>query len=122
MAGFTPQEARATLDARFPTSGAGDHIGWSTDGATEFAGLARTAVGATGWAPATGADPSVKANAVTLLSANATAVGTVTHFAVFSASSGGIQRTIWKPLNDARALAVDDQLSAAVGTLGVTLT
>lgn len=66
MAGFTIVEAQATLDARFPTTGGTDFIAWSTNGTSEFAGLARTAVGATGWAAATAADPSVKANSGTL--------------------------------------------------------
>ncbi|MCP2265584.1 hypothetical protein ACFQHV_00920 [Promicromonospora thailandica] len=122
MAGLTPAEAQATLNARFPTSGAADWIAWSAGGATEFAGLARTAVGATGWAGATLADPSVKANGVELLTAAATADGTVTHFAVFSASSGGTQRTDWTALAAPRAVVVGDQLRAAVGALAVTLT
>ena len=122
MAGFTPSEAQETLDERFPTSGAADWIGWSVNGASEFAGLARTAVGADGWAPATLADPSVKANDVELLTAAATAGGTVSHFAVFTASSGGRQRVDWTALASSRPVAVGDQLRAAVGALGVTLT
>ena len=62
MAGLTTTESQATLDARFPTSGGGDFIAYSSNGTTEFAGLARTAIGATGWAAATSADPSVNAS------------------------------------------------------------
>ena len=71
MAGLTNAESQATLDARFPTTGATDHIAYSTNGTSEFGGLARTAIGATGWAAATSADPSVKANANALTSAAA---------------------------------------------------
>ena len=122
MAGLTTTEAQATLDARFPTTGGTDYIAWSTNGTSEFAGLARTAVGATGWAAATAADPSVKANSGTLTTAAATSGGTVSHFAVFSASTGGTQRVDWTALDTARAILTGDQLQAAAGALKVTLT
>jgi hypothetical protein len=122
MPGLTNAESQATLDARFPTSGATDHIAWSTNGTSEFAGLARTAIGATGWAAATNADPSVKANANALTSAAATSGGTVTHFAIFSASTGGTQRTDWTALAASRAILTGDQLTVAVGAISVTLT
>ena len=122
MAGLTTAEAQATLDARFPTTGGTDYIAWSTNGTSEFAGLARTAVGATGWAAATAADPSVKANSGTLTTAAATSGGTVSHFAVFSAPTGGTQRTDWTALDTARAILTGDQLQAAAGALKVTLT
>ena len=122
MAGFTNTEAQATLDARFPTSGGTDHIAWSVNGTSEFAGIARTAVGATGWAAATNADPSVKANAAIITTAAATAGGTVSHYAVFSASTGGTQRIDWTALDTPRAILTGDQLQAAVGAIKVTLT
>ena len=122
MAGLTTAEAQATLDARFPTTGGTDYIAWSTNGTSEFAGLARTAVGSTGWAAATAADPSVKANSGTLTTAAATSGGTVSHFAVFSASTGGTQRTDWTALDTPRAILTGDQLQAAAGALKVTLT
>lgn len=123
MAGFTNAESAATLDARYPTSGATDHIAYSTNGSSEFANLARTAVGATGWAAATVADPSVKANNAVLTSAAVvTAGGTVTHFAIYTASSGGTQRTDWTALAASRALSVGDSLQWAIGALAVTLT
>ena len=122
MAGLTNAESQATLDARFPTTGGTDYIAYSVNGTSEFAGLARTAVGATGWAAATAADPSVKANSGTLTSAAATSGGTVSHFAVFSASTGGTQRTDWTALGTARAILTGDQLQWAAGALQVTLT
>src|SRR3954469_23782796 len=117
MAGLTTAEAQATLDARFPTTGATDHIAYSVNGTTEFAGLTRTPIGATGWAAATAADPSVKANANALTSAAATAGGTVTHFAVYSALSAGTQRTDWTLLTASRTVAIGDQLAHASGAI-----
>jgi len=122
MSGLTTAESQATLDARFPTSGGTDYVAWSTDGATEFTGLARMAIGATGWAAATNADPSVKANSAALTSAAATGAGTVSHFAIFSASTGGNQRTDWTALSASKAVAIGDQLTAAIGAISVSLT
>lgn len=122
MAGLTNAESVATLDARFPTSGAGDHIAYSANGTSEFAGLARTPIGATGWAAATNADPSVKANANALTSAAATSAGTVTHSAIFSALTAGTQRTDWTALAASKTLAIGDQLTHAIGAVQVTLT
>lgn len=122
MAGLTNAESLATLDARFPTTGGTDHIAYSVNGTSEFSGLARTAIGATGWASATSADPSVKANANALTSAAASSGGEVTHFAIFSASTSGNQRTDWTALASSRTLVTGDQLTHAVGAIQVTLT
>jgi len=122
MAGLTTAESQATLDARFPTTGGTDYVGYSVNGTSEFAGLARTAVGATGWAAATAADPSVKANANQLTTAAATSGGTVSHFAIFTAVTGGTQRTDWTTLASSRTIVTNDQLQWAVGALQVTLT
>jgi hypothetical protein len=92
------------------------------NGTSEFAGLARTAIGATGWAAATSADPSVKANANALTSAAATSAGTVSHFAIYSASTAGTQRTDWTALSSSRTVAIGDTLSWAIGSASVTLT
>ena len=121
MAGLSQTEQVATLDARFPTSGATDHIGYSVNGTSEWSGLARTPIGATGWAAATNATPSRKANAALLTSAAATAVGEVTHFAVFSASTGGTQRTDWQVFTEAKPLGVGDKLTHAIGAIGISL-
>lgn len=122
MPGLTNAESQATLDARFPVTGGSDYIWYSTNGTSEFAGLARTAIGATGWAAATSADPSVKANANVLTSAAATTAGTVTHFAVGPGPTGGVARTDWTALTTPRTLAIGDQLQWAVGAASVTLT
>lgn len=122
MPGLTNTEAQATLDQRFPTTSGTDHVAYSVNGTSEFAGLARTPIGAAGWAAATVADPSVKANANALTSAAATAGGTVTHFAIFSALTAGSQRTDWTALTASRTVATGDQLTHASGAIAVTLT
>jgi hypothetical protein len=123
MAGFANGECQAILDNRFPTSGGTDHIAYSTNGSSEFANLARTPIGATGWAAATAADPSVKANANALTSAAVvTAGGVVTHFAIFTALTAGTQRTDWTALNTSKTLAVGDQVTWAIGACALTLT
>lgn len=121
--GVTNALAATMLDTAFPTSGATDHIAYSTNGTSEWANLARTPVGATGWAAATVADPSVKANNAILTSGTVTSAGgTVTHFAIYTAVSAGTQRTDWQALDNSRALNVGDSLQWAVGDLKVTLT
>jgi len=122
VAGLTNAESAATLDARFPTSGGTDYVAYSANGTSESGALARTAVGATGWAAATNADPSVKANANALTSAAASSGATITHFAIFSASTGGTQRTDWTALASSRTVAAGDTLTWAIGALQVTLT
>ena len=121
MAGLTQTEQQATLDARFPTTGGTDHIAYSTNGTSEAAILARTPIGATGWAAATAATPSVKANANALTSAAASGSGTITHFAIYSAVSAGTQRTDWQALAASKAVTAGDQLTWAVGACAITL-
>lgn len=121
MAGFTQAEQVATLDARFPTTGGGDFVAYSANGTTESSAVARTAIGATGWAGATNATPSVKANANALTSAAATGAATISHFAIFSASTAGTQRTDWTPLAVPKAVAAGDTLQAAIGAISLTL-
>lgn len=123
MAGFTNAQALAMLDVAFPTSAAPDYIAYSVNGTSEWANLARTAIGATGWAAATNADPSVKANNAVLTSGTvSTAGGTVSHFAIYSASTAGTQKTDWTALTASRALSVGDSLQWAIGACQITLT
>jgi len=122
MAGFTNYASKAALDLLLPTTGGTSYIGWSVNGTSEFASLARTAIGATGWAAATLADPSVKANAAALTSAAASGSGTVSHFAIFDASTAGNQITDWTALSASKAVVSGDQLTAAIGAIAVTLT
>ena len=122
MAGLVNAEAAAALDSLFPTAGASDFIAYSTDGSTEWGGLARTAIGATGWAAATVADPSEKANAAELDTAAASASGTVTHFRVMTESAAGDARTDWTALTSSRAFGIGDTATWSAGALRVTLT
>lgn len=121
--GLTITTSQSALDNVFPTSAATDHIAYSVNGTSEWANLARTPIGATGWAAATAADPSVKANNALLTSgAVTTAGGTVSHFAIYSAVSAGTQKTDWQALTSSRTLAVGDKLEWAIGACQVTLT
>lgn len=119
--GYTAAYAKDTLDRNHPTTANTDHVGYSTNGTSETSALARTAVGATGWAAATTATPSVKANGTALTSAAASGAGTITHFAVFSAATGGVQKTAWEPLAASRTVASGDTVTWAAGDLKVTL-
>lgn len=123
MAGLTQALQQSVLDSTtlFPTTAATDHIAYSSNGSSEAAILARTPIGATGWAAATAATPSVKANNAILTSATATGSGTITHFAIYSALTVGTQKTDWQTLASSRALVTGDTLQWAIGALQVTL-
>jgi hypothetical protein len=121
LAGFTQARQQAILDSEFPTTGSTDHIAYSINGTSEWAGLARTAIGATGWAAATAASPSLKTNANALTSAAATQAGTVTHIAIITGSSGGTQKTDWQALDSQKVLGIGDQLTHAAGAIDFTL-
>lgn len=116
MAGLTQAFAQTILDANFVS---GDYIAYSANGTSETASLARTAVGA--WSSASAAQPSVKQNSGALTSAGASGSVTVTHYAIFSASSGGTQKTDWTALASSKSLGTGDTVSWAVGALQVTL-
>ena len=116
MAGLSQAEQQATLAARFTS---GDHIAYSTNGTSEWAGLARTAIGT--WSAPTAATPSAVSNTAALTSAAATAAGTVSHYAIFSAASGGTQRTDWTAFSQSKALGVGDRATHAVGAIIITL-
>lgn len=121
MAGLTQARQQAVLDLEFPTSGGTDHIAYSANGSSETGSLARTPIGATGWAAATAATPSVKANNAALTSAAASGAVTVTHFAIYNALTTGTQKTDWTALAASKALGIGDQLTVAIGAIAVTL-
>lgn len=121
MAGLTQARQQAVLDSEFPTSASTDHVAYSINGTSETSIIARTAIGATGWAAATAATPSVKANNTALVSAGATGSGTISHFAIFSASTGGTQKTDWTALASSRAVVTNDTVQWPIGSLQVTL-
>ena len=116
MAGLTQARQQAILDAEFV---AGDYIAYSANGTSETGSLARTAIGA--WDAATAANPSVRDNTNALTSATATGAVTITHFAVYSASTAGTQKTDWTALAASKTLGIGDQVTWAAGALQVTL-
>jgi hypothetical protein len=117
MPGLTNATSAAALDA---VLAAGDFIAYSANGTSETASLVRTAVGA--WAAATVADPSVKANANALSSAAASGAVTVSHFSIYSASTGGTQKTDWQAVSASKTLAIGDTVTWAIGAAQITLT
>lgn len=121
MAGLTQAMQQQALDNVFPTSSSTDHIAYSANGTSETGSLARTAVGASGWAAATAATPSIKSNNAALTSATATGAVVVTHAAIFSASSAGTQKTDWQALNSSKTLAIGDSITWAIGDFDITL-
>lgn len=54
-------------------------------------------------------------------SAAASGAVTVTHYAIYSASTGGTQRTDWQALSASKTLAIGDSLQWAVGACAITL-
>lgn len=116
MAGLTQARQQAILNSEFVS---GDYIAFSSTGSSESTALARLAVGS--WTSATAANPSVKQNSAALTSAAAAAAATITHFAIYSASTGGTQKTDWTALAASRTVATGDTLTAAVGAIQVTL-
>lgn len=121
MAGLTQARQQAVLDLEFPTTGGTDHIAYSANGTSESGALARTPIGATGWAAATAATPSVKANNAALTSAAASTGATITHFAIYNALTTGTQKTDWTALSASKAVTTGDQLTWAIGACAVTL-
>jgi hypothetical protein len=109
--GLTAAYELTVLDASFAS---GDYIGYSTNGTTETGILARTAVGA--WASAASRAKAINA---AIQSAAASGGGTITHFAVFSASTSGTQKTDWTTLASSRTVATGDKLDWAAGALSV---
>jgi len=124
MPGLSQAEQVATLDARFPLTGATDHIAYSQNGTSESALIARTPIGATGWAAATNATPSVKANTNALTSAGSTGASganPVSHFAIMSAATGGTQRTDWQAIPTPIPVITGSSITWAVGAAAISL-
>jgi len=123
MAGYTQAYQQTTLDANHPTSGNGDHLAYSSNGSSENTTIitARTPIGATGWAAATAATPSVKANNAVVTTPAAAAAGTITHTAIFSALSGGTQKTDWTAMAASKTLAISDVIQFPIGAIAITL-
>lgn len=116
MSGFTAAYSATVLDAQLAS---GDYIAWSANGTSETGSLARTAVSA--WGAAVSGSPATKSNSGALTSAAASGAVTISHFAVYSASTAGTQKTDWTALTASRTLASGDTLSIAAGALTVSL-
>ena len=82
MAGFTRPSSKSTSTPDTLPRAAPTTSPTAPTGRARPRGLARTAIGATGWAAATAATPSVKANNAVLNSAAASGAVTVTHYAI----------------------------------------
>jgi hypothetical protein len=63
----------------------------------------------------------VKANNAALTSATASSGATITHFAIYSASTAGTQKTDWQTLTASRTVSTGDVLTHAIGAIQVTL-
>ena len=112
---YTQAGQQFILDAAFPTGATAHAVAWSVNGTSEWAGLARTAIG--NYAAATATNPSWKSNSAKLTSAASTAAGTVSHYAVFTAASGGTQLSAWKPLSASVSVALGGKLEVNAGDL-----
>lgn len=121
MTAYSPAAAAAAQDFTFPTSGSTDHVAFSENGTTESSSIARAAVGATGWSAATVANPSVKTNGSVITSPAASGSGTITHFAVFSAASSGVQKTVWISLDESKTVSPGDRLEFDTSELVINL-
>ena len=92
-------------------------------GFTEPVGNAYARVSTTGadWGPASGTAPAVKSNTAAKSFATATGSwGTVTHFGLFTAASGGLLKW-WGVLGTAKAIGNNDTPSFAVAALQLKL-
>lgn len=103
-----------------------DYIGYSENGTSETTHVARTELNADGtsgaWDAATAANPSVIQNTQALTSAACDANSiTETHWAVFSASVSGIQKSRWADLDTAAILQLGTKMSHGAGVLKLQL-
>ena len=112
---FTQAGQQFILDAAFPNGTTAHTVGWSVNGTGEWSGMARTPIGT--YAAATATNPSWKSNAAKLTSAASTAAGEATHYATFTAASGGIQLSVWKPLAAGVQVAVGGKIEVNAGDL-----
>jgi hypothetical protein len=116
MAGFTNAYSATVLDAQLSNT---DFIAWSANGSSETGSLARTAV--TAWGSAVAGAPATKKNTQNLETAEASGSVTVSHFAIYSLSSGGTQKTDWTALAAARSLPSGGKLTIAIDALSIGL-
>ncbi len=119
--GFTQAQQQSILDSKFPTSAATTYIAYSVNGTSESGLVARTAIGAAGWASATAATPSVKANNAALTSAAASGSGTISHWCLYDASTAGNQITDWQAFGTGLPVISGTTIAWAIGACAVSL-
>ncbi|HEX9991367.1 MAG TPA: hypothetical protein VGB14_00425 [Acidimicrobiales bacterium] len=84
-------------------------------------GYARVSTAAADWAAATGTAPATKSNANAITFPAATGSwGTITHFGLFAASSGGTVQ-IWGALTTSKSITSGDTASFAASGLTIQL-
>jgi hypothetical protein len=123
MASLTNARKKAMIDTEL-ASGAHAYIGYSINGTSEYstAILARTAISALGgWTTPAAASTYAPANASAGDSAAAGTISgsvTITHYATFSAASGGTQGTDWISTTDPDAILITGgKVSHAAGAI-----
>ena len=121
MAGLSLSSQQSALDFLFPVTGSTDHIAVSSNGTSESTQVGRTSIGATGWVAATAVTPSVKANGSALTSPASTGSATITHFAVYSASTAGTQKLDWTALSASLPVITGTTIQWAAGAAQITL-
>lgn len=117
---LTMAEARTALDERLTDV---THVEWSENGSTVSSKVAATAVTLESAVDMTTyARKGIDVASPPLLSAAASSGGTITHFRLTNASSGGTAQTLWIELDDPVVLATDEQIRVNDAGIGVKLT
>lgn len=117
---LTMAALRAALDAALA---AVTHVEWSEDGSTVSAKVAATAVTLEAAADLTTyARKAVDVASPPLLSDPASAGGTITHYRLTTAASGGTAKSEWEALDSPIVLVTGQQISVADAALGEKLT
>jgi hypothetical protein len=119
MASLTTVRKKAMIDYELATGGAHTHIGYSINGTSETSIVARTPISRLGgWSTPIAASTYAPANASAGDSDAANGGGTVTHYATFSALSGGTQLTDWIATTDPDpVLVTGGKLTHAAGAI-----
>lgn len=108
---LTIAAARAALDAALA---AVTHIEWSENGTSVSSKVAATAVTLESASDqATYARKGISVTSPPLLSAAASAAGTITHWRFTTASTGGTAKTQWNALTTPAVLAIGGQINLA---------
>ena len=113
---LTPAAARAALDAALTGV---THIEWSANGTTVSTEVAATAVTLESAVDQTTFQrKAVDVASPPLLSAAASAIVTINHYRLTTASTGGTAKTAFVPLTSPITLAIGEKISIADAALG----